>query len=243
MNKLLLSLFSVMIYLQASSQTDTSDLHQDRRPVAYDTIIEKLVKLAMVNPKIKSVEDQALQQGYEYSRSKTAWLNNITVAGNLNEISLKRTINTDPILRQSTQYPRYNVGVFLPIGIFVNNKKQTQALYHNYQASVEQVNIQKSAIRQQVISGYEDYLLYQNLITLQNESVQDAKILYNKAVERFEKGEISLEEFSKVSKGYNAEKVREVELQHQLNLTLINMEGLIGMKLTDALEQISVQSR
>jgi len=243
MNKLLLIFSCLILFAQANAQIDTSGGSPIRKPVAYDTIVEKLVQLAMINPKIKSVENVAVQQGYEYSRTKTAWLNNITVAGNLNEISLKRTLNTDPLLQQSTNYPRYNVGVVLPIGIFVNNKKQTKAQYQTYQAAVEQVNIQKTAIRQQVITGYEEYLLYQSLIALQNESVQDSRILYNKAVERFEKGEITLEEFTKVSKGYNAEKVREIELQHSLNLTLINMEGLIGMKLTDALEQINVRSR
>ncbi len=240
MNKLLLCAIFFVSVLSAHAQTDTT---LSRKPVAYDTIISKLVMLAMNNPKIKSAEYTANQLEYEHSRTKSAWLNNITVAGNLNEISLKRTLNSDPLLQQVNNFPRYNVGVVLPIGIFVNNKKQTKAVYETYKSALAQVDITRDLIRQQVSTGYEDYLMYQTLIALQNESVQDARILYNKAVDKFEKGELSLEEFSKVSKGYNAEKVREVELQHELNRVLITMEGLLDMKLTDALQQIYAQTR
>ncbi|PZR27829.1 MAG: hypothetical protein DI535_08760 [Citrobacter freundii] len=240
MNRLLLLSIFFIASLKGFSQTDSSG---SRKAASYDTIIEKLVRLALNNPKIKFAEYSANQISYEYSRSKSAWLNNITLAGNLNEISLKRTLNSDPILQQATNYPRYNVGVVLPIGIFVNNKKQSKAIYESYQAAVEQVSITKDMVRQQVATGYEDYLMYQTLITLQNESVQDARILYNKAVDKFQKGELSLDEFSKVSKGYNAEKVREIELQHELNRVLINMESLINMKLLDALSQISAEMR
>ncbi|RYY54564.1 MAG: hypothetical protein EOO05_20175, partial [Chitinophagaceae bacterium] len=203
-----------------------------------DSVVEFLVKMAYNNPRIRSLENVAVQSDYEVSRSKSAWLNQITVAGNLNEVSVKRTFNNDPILVPTNQYPRYNLGVVLPIGIFVNNKKATKALEHQYESNVNQVEMERIVIKRQVVSTYEDYLLYQSLITLQQEALQDAQVLYTKAEEAFEKGKMTLEAFTQASKSFNAEKVREINLRHSLALTMAEMESLIGMDLTDALKEI-----
>src|SRR5690606_35646812 len=119
-------------------------------------------------------------------RSKSAWLNNIVVAGNLNELSIKKQDNTtvDP-LRQSTQYPRYNIGASIPLGLFINNGKQTKANFYRYESFRNQIDVEKQNIRSEVLLNYETYIYNKQLLALQQEVVQDAKMLMRKQEEKF----------------------------------------------------------
>lgn len=241
MNKILLFLLvAIILSSKMTAQSDSISAKLANITI-YDTIVEKLIAMAMENPQIKNAENNSLEAEYEFSRTRTAWMNNVTVAGNLNEFSLNRTINVDPLLRQSTQYPRYNVGVVLPLGLFVNNKKQSKASYHRYLSTLEQVEVQRNVLRRQVKAAYDDYLMYQELISLQQELLQDNKVLYEKARERFEKAETNFTEFSTASRSYNSEKVREVTLRHSLINAEIQLESYIGMKMDVALQLIYTQ--
>ena len=148
---LFLFLFQV-VALVAISQSTVLD--STARPLPQDSVVERLVTIAYENSRVKSVESNALQSEYEYRRSRTAWLNNIVVTGNVNEFSLNQDGSSADPLKQSTQYPRYNIGVVLPLGLFVNNRKQTKASYYRYESMVDQINVEKQTIRREVKIGY-----------------------------------------------------------------------------------------
>jgi hypothetical protein len=170
-------LFTLCCLVHGHSQDTIRNVFNPRS----DSVIERLVAMASVNPRIVSLEYVADQYEQEFRRGKTAWLNNIQVAGNLNELSLKQssTPSTDP-LRQSTQFPRYNIGVVVPIGLFINNGKQNKANYSRYLSMLETVKIEKQNIRKEVIVQYQGYILQKQLLALQQEVLQDAKILLSK---------------------------------------------------------------
>jgi outer membrane protein TolC len=236
---MLLTLFAVA---NGFSQQDTTSrvLNASTFNPRSDSVIERLVAMASVNPRITSLENIATQNEYEYKRSKTAWLNNIQAAGNLNEFSLKQGNAADP-LQQSTQFPRYNVGVVVPLGLFVNNGKQTKANYYRYQSMVDAVKIEKQNIRREVLIQYQSYILQKQLLALQQEALQDAKILLTKHEEDYANDKITLEVYTNTSRTYNNEQVKEVNLQNNLKVIEAELEALIGMNILDALELIKGQ--
>ena len=205
-----------------------------------DSVVERLVGMAMNNPRIGALEKVAIQNEYEYKRGKTAWLNNLQVAGNLNELSLKQQSSSDPLL-QVNQYPRYNIGVVIPMGLFINNGKQNKANYYRYQSLLETLEVEKQKIRKEVVLTYEDYNLQKQLLALQQVAIQDAKILLKKHEEDFENGKITLEQYTNTGKTYNTEQVKEVNILSNIRVIEAELEELIGMKITVALDVIKAQ--
>jgi outer membrane protein TolC len=235
------SLFLVLIAhlsIMAMAQ-DTSSIGSIALAKYDAKVVEGLVSLAMENPQIKSAENTSMQFKYAASRSKTAWLNQITASGNLNEISIKNfSGNTDP-LRQNLLYPRYNVGVIVPVGLFVNNRKQTQSDMYKYQSATNEIEVVKQNIRHDVLVGYENYLMNQNLVSLQYAVLKSAEILFIKTEDKFGKGEISLEAYTVANKSFVDEKVKTLTLERNLRVAEADLEALVGMKMSAALDRIS----
>lgn len=204
-----------------------------------DSVAEALVALAMNNPSIKSSEHFANQFKYIYQRSKTAWLNNIVVQGNLNEYSIKDLggSSSDP-LKQSTQYPRYNIGVAVPLGIFINNPKQTKSDYNKYMSTVDQIEAEKRNVREQVLTSYHNYLANKQLLALGQQLVHDWELIYLSHEDKFKKGEISLDVFYSTTRIYNDQLNRQVTLRASLQNDEAKLENLIGMNINDAISMI-----
>lgn len=204
-----------------------------------DSVAEKLVAMAMTNASIRSAENLSEQFKYLYKASKTSWLNNIALQGNINEYSFNQTNASDP-LRQSTQYPKYNFGVLVPIGMFFNNPKQVKADYFKYQYALEQVNVEKQNIRREVLINYHDYMMNKELLTQHQQLVNDWRIIHLKNEQKFSKGEISLEAFYNSTKTYTDELSKEANLTDAVKTSAARLEALIGMNVEDALAQINV---
>ncbi|HPG10495.1 MAG TPA: TolC family protein [Chitinophagaceae bacterium] len=237
-----LSLLIFMTGFCSYCQTDSTTI--SGRTGAFDprsdSVVERLVGMALNNPRIGTLENVAIQYEYEYKRGKTAWLNNLQVAGNLNELSLKQGSSSNP-LQQSTQFPRYNIGVIVPMGLFINNGKQNKANYYRYQSLLESLEVEKQKIRREVILKYEDYNLQKQLLALQQVAIQDAKILLKKHEEDFENGKITLEQYTTTGRTYNTEQVKEVNILSDIRVIEAELEELIGMKITVALDVIKAQ--
>lgn len=240
MKRFISAFILLLIFFSGYSQEGTKYQTATYNP-AVDSIAEALVALAMTNPSIKGVEDDARQYEYAYKKSKTAWLNNVTLQGNLNEFSIKQSANSDP-LKQSTQYPRYNIGVSVPLGMFINNSKQVKSDYYKYKSTIDAVDEKRRAIRQQVLTSYQDFLMNKKLMALQQEVLHDWEIIYLKNEDRFKKGEISLESFYSTTRIYNDMLNKQVTLNNALKVSEAKLESLIGMDINEAIAMIKSRS-
>jgi outer membrane protein TolC len=234
--KLLLTIASIFI-IQLSFAQDGIPADSLQYNPFVDSIGEKLVKLALENSRVSAMDNAASSTEYEYKRTKTTWLNNIAVTGNLNEFSLTGSGQSNDPLRQSTQYPRYNVGVVLPLGLFINNGKATKAAYHRYEASVDQLKIEQQNIRREVLTLYEDYVLNKQLLGLQQSLIQDTRVLLSQQEEKFGDGKITLEEYVGTNRQFTNEKVKLAAIIHDLKVNVAGLEALIGMNIEVALDQ------
>lgn len=203
-----------------------------------DSIAEALVVLAMNNPSIKSAEFLSAQSMYLYKQSKTTWMNNILVQGNLNEYSINQGSSIDP-LKQSTQYPRYNLGIILPLGMFVNSPKQAKADYYKYQFTVQQVEVEKHNVRRDVLVNFHDYAMNKRLLSQHQELVNDWRIIHQKNEQKFTNGEISLDAFYNSTKTLTEEMSKEENLHDALKVSEAKLEILIGMNVEEAIARIT----
>lgn len=232
--------FFFMIHTQAQVNGAAGD------SVPVDAIARGLAEIAMKNSAVGKVGEANVKAAeYSYKAQQTAWLDNFRASGNLNEFTLKRTLggNTGDVPLGRAFWPRYNFGVGIPFGIFVNQPKQTKVQYYRYQAEVENVKAEKQNLGLQTMTLYYDYVRTQRLYELQEEAVQDALFAFTKTEEKFSKGEVALDVYTATSRRYNAERATKVSLERDLQVSKAQLEAVLGMPLETALQQVKSARR
>lgn len=179
---------------------------------------------------------------YNYKVQKLSWLDNFRASGNVNEFTLDKTLGNDPYPGRAF-WPRYNFGVGIPFGIFINQPRQTKVQYYRYQAEIENQKVAKQNLGLQTMTAYYNYVQTQRLNELQEEAVQDASFAFTKTEEKFSKGEVALDIYTATSRRYNAERANKVTLERDLMVNKAQLETLLGMPLEAALQQVRTGRR
>src|ERR1700743_1891183 len=120
MKVFILSLAVVLMVSTVQAQNtqnrpSTSRNSQERVPTMPDTagdIRDRLIQLAIQNPSVEIDDRNILVAEYGVKKAKTNILNQISLQGNLNEFSINQN---NPY---ANLYPKYNVGVVVPLGLF-----------------------------------------------------------------------------------------------------------------------------
>lgn len=232
-------LFSLS-FLQAQN-TNSANRNRNADSLPPETIAKALAQIAIENNGVGVQEAVTKASEYNYKAQKTSWLDNFRASGNIN--SFTNNNNTINGITGQAFYPRYNIGVSLPFGIFVNLPKQTKASFYNYQAQLENLRMAKQDLQLQVISLYYNYVRTQKLYQLQEESLQDTEFATKKTEERFGKGEVNLDVYTAATKRYNDEQGAKVSLERDLMIGKAQLEMLLGMPLETALVNVRTTRR
>lgn len=195
-------------------------------------IEERLVQLAWRNsPEASRVERQVAISGKRINLAKTAWMNQIVVTGNLNELSINQLRGkTDPNIPQ-TLFPRYNFGVNVPLGIFSQQANNLAIAREEKGAAEDEVNRLKLDIRAQVLNRYRVYLIRKESMEIQREILQEVTVRFKGVQLLFREGKAKFEEYDQATQAYNSERLRKVSVEGDLALAKIELERLIGLRL------------
>ena len=115
MRKYIIFIF-LTISISSFSQVRIAALKSDslNHPLIDSLVKQKLIELALKNPVMNQSDAMLGGARYELKGEKTEWLNTLVVSGNINEFVINNT--TINGLQASNLYPKYNVGVNIPIG-------------------------------------------------------------------------------------------------------------------------------
>jgi len=223
----------VMLFmaLGLQAQVNSSAVNRAADSPSVETLAKELAEIAVENNGTAVQEALTKASEFNYKAQKTSWLDNFRASGNLNGFSNRTDINGIPA---NAFYPRYNIGVSVPFGIFVNHPKQTKAQFYRYQAEQESLKMAKQELRLQVITAYHDFVRTQRLYQLQEEVLQDAEFATKKTEEKFGKGEVTLEAYTAATKRYNSEQVAKISLERDLAVGKAQLEILLNMPLDAA---------
>jgi outer membrane protein TolC len=231
------------LFLLLNVQAQVSNTAR-RDSLSTDAVAKGLAQIAIENNVVNSVGEANIKAAeYSYKAQKLSWLDNFRASGNLNEFTIGKTFNPNDPYAGRAFYPRYNFGVGIPFGIFVNQPAQTKAQWHRYQAEVENVKAEKQNLGLQTMTTYYNYVQAQRLNELQEEAVQDAKFAFDKTEEKFSKAEVALDVYTATSRRYNTERANKVSLERDLMVTKAQLETLLGMPLEAALQQLRTGRR
>lgn len=214
----------------------TSAIRPAGDPVVTD-IREKLVQLALQNPTYEVVDRKVSIAMYNVKRAKGSWLNFIAVQGNINQFSIQKQETTPGQINPGSLYPKYNVNATIPFDFFSAKKNDVRIAKENVGIAQAEKNQRFREIKVQVLTKYEDYLLFQQKLDFQSQVTQDARTVYLAAEKDFQEGAIKQEEYTKSYRGYTDEKARQFEYQRNYNVVKLELEAMIGISMEDLLKK------
>jgi outer membrane protein TolC len=199
-------------------------------------IREKLVQLAMQNPGAEVDDRNIAVSEYVLKNTKSAVLSSVVLQGNLNEYSINGSTTTQGSIYYG-QYPRYNLGVTLPLGLFTTRTRDIHIANENIGINIALKNDHYRVLREAVLSKYEDYLMTNDLLILQNQLVEDVYTVFQKVEKNYADAKIQSEDYTNAYRSYNVELAKQRVLERDLRRTELEIERYIGVKLETVLAQ------
>lgn len=191
---------------------------------------ERLVQLAWRNHPSNKVVTQKVELAQSLrAKARWSWLDNIYVEGNYNEFTGQDEV--DDLARAF--YPRYNVGVRLPLSIFVQTPLSAQAANDQVLMSEFDVNTKKLEVRESVLLAVERLKERFKVIKLRERIQEDYFLMFQSAEKKFKAGEITLEAYRETSQAYYMKEEEIIQARSIFNQQRIALEGMIGLELKD----------
>ncbi len=214
-----------------------------RTPDAVTDIRERLVQLALQNPMYEIADRNLTIRRYQVKAAKNSWLSHIALQGNFNEFAFQKGVTSiDSVTgvktttNPSSFYPKYNAGINIPFDIFSRTKNEVKIAKENLSIAQAEKNQHFREIKAEVLTKYEDYILYQQRLDLQIQVTQDARTVYLSAEKDFQEGAIKQEDYNRSYRGYTDEKIKQAEALRNLNVIKLEMEKIIGVSMEDVLK-------
>lgn len=223
-----LILLSLFLLLKTSAQNVDYNriiLPEGVRDIEFE---EKLVQLAWKNhPANKIVYHNLNVARYETKVASAEWLNTIRLSGNLNEFN----IDGDNV--RSQFFPRYNVGVVIPLGIFVSTPAQVRRGKELEEIAAHNINAQKLAIRATVLKLYNDYLMHREIFNIRTQELEQTSTNFAVLEQRFKAGQEAYERYSAGLASLNQVKIARVEAETNFVNSKVSLEEYIGVRLEE----------
>jgi outer membrane protein TolC len=191
---------------------------------------ERLVQLAWRNHPSNKVVTQKVEMAEALrSKARWSWLDNIFVEGNYNEF----TGNDDFSDVARSYYPRYNIGVRLPLGTFVQTPLSAQAANDQVLINEFNVNSKKLETRQNVLLAIERLKEKFKIIKLRERIQEDYFLMFQSTEKKFKAGEITLDAYRTTSQAYYTKEEEIIQARSSFNQERIALEAMIGVELKD----------
>lgn len=224
--------FIVLLFLSRVSQAQQPIPLYRPDSLRLTDIREKLVQLAMQNPTYEIVDHQSQAASYQIRIAKSAYLGLLSAQMNVNEFTISQRKDVNGVVIPN-YYPIYNLGLNIPFDIFTRTTNNVKIAKENYSMTLAAKNQKFREIKADVLSKYENYLLARQLVELQSRITQGEYATLKRAESDFAENLIKLDDVEKAQKSYINEQVKSLTLQKDLNLTRIEIEKVIGVKIED----------
>jgi outer membrane protein TolC len=223
-------LISLLFCSQLLVAQQTAPLYRPDSLRKFD-IREKLVALAIQNPTYEMADHASTAASYQIKIAKSAYLGLFSAQANVNEFTISHKDASGAAI--PNYYPIYNFGVNIPFDIFTRTSNNVKIAKENYYMTTAAKNQKFREIKADVLTKYENYLLAKQLVELQSRITQSEYATLKRAESDFAENLIKLDDVEKAQKSYINEQVKSLTLQKDLNLSKIEIEKVIGVKIEE----------
>lgn len=193
---------------------------------------QKLVELALQSPRYDAANHQNVINELELRKTKNAWLNLLAVSLNYNDQTFRKA---DPGTPQNFVYPKYLLGVTVPLGIIFSRNVEIKQAREAIDLSKKNQEQLARELKAQVLGLYRQWRAYNELVALQGVMINDVQAALVQTEEKFIKGSITMEPYHAAQKIYNDEIAERINLQSERDLIRFQIEELIGVPLEDVI--------
>jgi outer membrane protein TolC len=220
------------------SRTDTVPLFRSPRVTSTnlnaDSLIqERLVQLALNGPSYSVAGHLITLAEYNLMRAKRTWLNLLSISAQFNDQDFKAQ-QTVPG-QVAYVYPKYYFGVTIPIGLFFTMGPDIKKERENVAIAHDDQELLARNVRAEILTKYAQFKTYSNLLTIQNDVVDDEEAMRKQVEKKFQEGSISIEQYNAASKIYGEDLTKKLNLQLQQDAIKIDIERMIGVNLESVL--------
>lgn len=194
-----------------------------------EQIKSTLVKLALKNAGMGMADANIEIAEISKKKANSSLLNSVSIGANVNEF----VINGSP---SAAFYPKYNLGLSLPLDMFAKNKAEKGTANQMVLISKYQKEQLEANIKAKVLIKYETYKEKKTLVELQKISMDDDLAAYERAQKDFKEDVITMEELNKIYKVSIVEKSILVTKEKELSIAIIEIEELIGVPIQKAFQ-------
>lgn len=203
-------------------------------PISDSVIVERLVQLALKGPVYDVSVHQISAAEYKVIGVKKSWFNLLAISLNYND----QTFAKPPAgTSYANVYPKYFFGLTIPIGTIVSKGSEIKAAREDVKIAHDNQEILARTIRADVRTKYAQYKNATELILVQTQVENDFSAMYNKALQKFQDGTLTVETFNDASRSFNLEKTKRLQAQLQQELIKIDLEKTIGVPLETVMHQ------
>lgn len=230
MPRLLFTFFLLMIagHSTMAQLTPGTNIFQDP---ADSSIERQLIELALKSPRYKVSEHQRKLNELELKRTKNSWLNFLTISTSYNDQSFAKQNPTSQIV-----YPKYFFTLGIPLGLIFSHGTQVKTARTTVAMAQDNQEEMSRTIKADILSKYKQYKLYNTLIAMQTEMINDVSVNATQAEESFKKGLITVEVYISTQKSANEELAKNLNLKLQQEMLRLEIESIIGVPLDSILK-------
>lgn len=193
-----------------------------------DIIKEKLLYFALNNDQIKEAAANVLISKIARKKANTSMLSSVTLGANINEFAITNS-------KVATLFPKYNLGLAVPLDIFARNKAEKNTADQLILTSEFQKKLLESNLKSKVLIQYETYKEKLALLQYQKISMEDNLADYELAQKNFKDAIITMDELNKIYRALTGEKAFLATKEKDLNIVIIQLEEIIGVPLKSVL--------
>jgi outer membrane protein TolC len=222
-----------MIALLLSSVAAVAQSPQMRPDSTIKDIRQRLIELALPGPDMEIADRNEIIAQQQLQRSKRTIMNQLIVTGNLNEFSIK---GSQPTQNQANLFPRYNIGLQLPLGVMFTRAKDIRVAEQNVAIAHAERSKTYGEIKAIILKNYEDFLMYSALLDVQTKSTSAEYLNFLKVESDFENGAATEDAYNDALKKYNEEMTKKINTQRNREIARIEIEKYILVPLDDVIK-------
>lgn len=223
----------LMIALLLSSVATVAQSPQMRPDSTIKDIRQRLIELALPGPDMEIADRNEIIAQQQLQRSKRTIMNQLIVTGNLNEFSIK---GSQPTQNQANLFPRYNIGLQLPLGVMFTRAKDIRVAEQNVAIAHAERSKTYGEIKAIILKNYEDFLMYSALLDVQTKSTSAEYLNFLKVESDFENGAATEDAYNDALKKYNEEMTKKINTQRNREIARIEIEKYILVPLDDVIK-------
>lgn len=190
-------------------------------------LLTRMVQLAKDNyPRTKIFEKQVAIASTGVRQAKSGWLDVLNLA-------YMRTENLGATKTNAYMLNGYQYGLNINIGSLVQRPAQIKAAKQELQLAVEAQREYDKLIETLVKERYFTYIKQLTTVKLRIKSVQDTETVMKLALARFEKGEISYDNYNLALVAHTDQVQERIEAEASLLIAKAGLEELIGTTLEE----------